>query len=127
MRSFIDGTGTEWIVWAVHPQRESARHVERRQLPDRRVSAAPEPVIERRAQAERRHSLEGASRSLRMHYPEGWLTFQAGTVRRRLSPIPSGWESRSEAELQALLDVAQPARAATRAVGGQAADTRRTS
>jgi hypothetical protein len=117
MRSFRDETGTEWIVWAVWPQRETARHLERRQLADRRESAAPEPVIERRrgGGADRRRQLAG--RGIMVHHPEGWLTFQAGTARRRLSPIPDGWDAGSEADLARLLATAEPARPASRALG----------
>jgi hypothetical protein len=39
---------------------------------------------------------------------EGWLAFQAGTVRRRLVPIPDRWEGRSEGELRALCRAAAP-------------------
>lgn len=31
----------------------------------------------------------------------GWLTFEAGPRRRRLAPIPDGWEDASDAELSA--------------------------
>jgi hypothetical protein len=30
---------------------------------------------------------------------QGWLTFEAGTERRRLAPIPSAWELASEDDL----------------------------
>ena len=33
----------------------------------------------------------------------GWLTFASGTERRRLSPIPEGWESCGEEELRRYL------------------------
>jgi hypothetical protein len=52
-----------------------------------------------------------------VHHPEGWLTFQAGTARRRLSPIPGGWDAGSEADLARLLATAEPARPASRALG----------
>jgi hypothetical protein len=31
--------------------------------------------------------------------PGGWLAFQAGDERRRLAPIPRGWEDASNVEL----------------------------
>src|SRR5881394_3704998 len=31
--------------------------------------------------------------------PEGWLCFQSGSTRKRLFPIPDGWESMAEDEL----------------------------
>ena len=32
----------------------------------------------------------------------GWLTFESGDDRRRLAPIPDGWERASDEQLQAL-------------------------
>jgi hypothetical protein len=117
MRSFRDETGTEWIVWAVRPQRETERHLERRQHADRRTSAAPATIIERRrgGGAERRRQLAG--RGIVVHHPEGWLTFQTGTARRRLSPIPDGWDEGSDADLARLLASAEAARPASRGLG----------
>jgi hypothetical protein len=31
--------------------------------------------------------------------PDGWLAFRAGEERRRLAPIPKGWEDASTTEL----------------------------
>ena len=31
--------------------------------------------------------------------PDGWLTFESDALRRRLIPIPSGWEDASPAKL----------------------------
>ena len=36
------------------------------------------------------------------NYAEGWLTFDARRVRRRLAPVPSGWENASDSELERL-------------------------
>lgn len=33
----------------------------------------------------------------------GWLTFMAGTVRRRFSPVPEGWEEWSDERLLLIL------------------------
>ena len=37
----------------------------------------------------------------------GWLCFESAVERRRLSPIPTGWETRSEQELAAFCSTAQ--------------------
>jgi hypothetical protein len=34
---------------------------------------------------------------------DGWLAFDCGDEKRRLAPIPSGWETAPEAELMALM------------------------
>ncbi len=38
---------------------------------------------------------------------EGWLTFESGKKRRRLAPIPRGWEDASLAKLQLYCSAAQ--------------------
>jgi hypothetical protein len=43
----------------------------------------------------------------------GWLCFESVTEKRRLTPIPPGWQERGDDELLALLreaDVVRPAR-----------------
>ena len=39
---------------------------------------------------------------------EGWLCFESGDDKRRLSPIPVGWAEKGDAELWALCGAAQP-------------------
>ena len=41
---------------------------------------------------------------------DGWLTFESSAVRRRLIPIPSGWEDASPAKLDLLCRAATPVR-----------------
>lgn len=43
---------------------------------------------------------------------DGWLAFEPATggEKRRLSPVPSGWEVATDAELEAMLERADPAR-----------------
>jgi hypothetical protein len=40
-------------------------------------------------------------------YREGWLTFESSNARRRLAPIPSGWEDAAAPELRALCERAK--------------------
>jgi hypothetical protein len=47
---------------------------------------------------------------------DGWLAFQAGTVRRRLAPIPTHWESCTDRELAQLCRAAEPAPPAQTAI-----------
>ena len=50
----------------------------------------------------------------RRHLPEslsdGWLCFESATEKRRLHPIPPGWEEHSEELLWRLCTTAQPVR-----------------
>jgi len=40
----------------------------------------------------------------------GWLTFDSGAERRRVDPIPSGWETFSDEHLESACRVATPTR-----------------
>ena len=49
-----------------------------------------------------------ASERLLSNFPEGWLTFQKGDERRRLMPIPKGWENSTSIALRTYLARAEP-------------------
>jgi hypothetical protein len=109
MRVFVDDGGVEWVVWEVRPEKVLFGRVDRRVSGDRRVIAAPDPVIERRRLSERRlreRRLAGARDVVGV---VGWLAFQSGTTRRRLVPVPFGWREMSDAELSVLCRRAAPA------------------
>lgn len=38
----------------------------------------------------------------------GWLCFERGDEKRRLSPIPAGWDEAPDAELESLFERARP-------------------
>jgi len=40
----------------------------------------------------------------------GWLTFRSGTQRRRLAPIPKGWEEATPNRLELMCKAAEPSR-----------------
>jgi hypothetical protein len=86
-RSFRDDVGREWDVWEVVPT-----------AVERRIAATiPRPV-----EVERRKVKEA-----RVVVPErlqkGWLAFQSGWERRRLTPIPRDWGDMTASELVELL------------------------
>ncbi|MGH7618994.1 MAG: hypothetical protein ACREPM_17375 [Gemmatimonadaceae bacterium] len=41
---------------------------------------------------------------------DGWLSFDSGVQRRRVGPIPPGWESASDERLELICRVASPTR-----------------
>lgn len=41
---------------------------------------------------------------------DGWLSFDSGSQRRRIGPIPPGWESTSTERLELLCRIATPSR-----------------
>jgi hypothetical protein len=85
-REFRDSQGKTWEVWEVRPAA-----IERRQADDRR--RYPREFSDRRSTIPFR--LLGGMK-------DGWLTFQSGNERRRLSPIPEGWAALSDATLREL-------------------------
>ena len=102
MRVFRDDTGTEWTAWEVQPGQFVIGAAEQRTGRDRRVAPAPDPIIERRRGDERRVHPRRVLTLLGQELARGWLAFQAGGVRRRLSPVPAGWDQLPDANLAAL-------------------------
>jgi hypothetical protein len=110
VRSFTDGEGAQWTVWAVRPEtRERRLGAERRSGRDRREEAAARLAAlpaERRATSDRRAASERrlTPRSRAVIIPafeQGWLCFEANRERRRLAPIPPDWEGCDLATLAA--------------------------
>lgn len=94
LRGFTDAGGTEWRVWQVLPSPLDARH---------------ESV-----DALSRMSLGGTP------FANGWLCFESAAQKRRLAPIPEGWEFLDAATLQDLCSRAQLVPARRAGMGGGA-------
>ena len=96
LRGFTDSTGVEWRVWEVFPNKGSDRA---------------------NADALSRSSLKDTA------FANGWLCFESAEEKRRLAPIPTGWEFRDTTVLEQLRDKAtlvSPMRHATRRTPGAA-------
>ncbi|HET6762773.1 MAG TPA: hypothetical protein VFH27_03850 [Longimicrobiaceae bacterium] len=98
IRSFDDEQGRAWRAWCVIPG--TPVRTERRTGTDRR---SPDPVLawreaERRAEEDRRRT----HRLVAPEYRKGWLAFESGGERRRMVPVPPGWDELPDAELAAL-------------------------
>lgn len=93
-REFTDSTQVTWYVWDVYPT-----------LGDRRAPTGDRRRFMREA-VERRTAFNPARVS--PEYVHGWLAFQSGTERRRLAPVPQGWESLDARSLEQLCQVARP-------------------
>jgi hypothetical protein len=89
MRSYRDASGVEWQVWKVTPG--PIQFLDRRRS-ERRASNTAGLEPERRVTADRR----------RGNIREGWLCFESPEQRLRVHPVPSGWETCSEEELDRL-------------------------
>jgi hypothetical protein len=101
-RAFTDTGGVHWQVWTVVPQ-----WADRRTGQERRVHGSDDPdvdppVLEQRRTPDRRRGLPDRLERVKLagNLSGGWLTFESANERRRLSPIPPGWETAPDAELE---------------------------
>ena len=111
-RSFRDHNGIVWETWDVVPHRAERRLGERRETatrPTRGLHDGWSGLLERRRRADRRAAAEPEPRvRVSPGLEQGWLVFESRAERRRLAPIPGGWEQLSERELEALCHRAAP-------------------
>lgn len=101
-RTFIDSDGVEWQAWDVMPQAAERRIGNRR-------GAREQLAFRDRRQVERRQR-QGRWSPLTSGLSEGWLCFDSGEVRRRLTPIPPDWEECAVDALERYCRSANPAR-----------------
>jgi hypothetical protein len=101
LRSFLDSAGNEWQAFDVVPRADERRRLDRRSPEDRRLTP------EDRRDADRRLTV-GWRSPLASRVAEGWLCFERGTDRRRLSPIPADWSRCTDAQLDAYCHSARP-------------------
>ena len=101
-RTFEDSIGGEWQVWDIVPRLTERRVLET----DRRVEITPIQFADRR-RAERRMSYGVRKAILRGSFAHGWLCFDNGLDKRRLSPIPEDWTTCSEGTIEAYLRAAE--------------------
>lgn len=99
LREFQDERGAPWRVCDVVPS-----HVERRSGSDRRKQKRL-GIPERRQR--RQHRMIVAPR-----FRAGWLVFESAAERRRLGPVPAGWDRWPDEELRTLLRDAETLRPA---------------
>ena len=88
-RKIKDGTGRAWDVWEVYPSA-----VEQRMSGE--YPAVPDGGVPAREKREVRIRVPSALQ-------DGWLAFQSGKDRRRLTPIPERWVTLDDTELIQLL------------------------
>lgn len=98
LREFADERGRLWQVCDVLPT-----YIERRSGTDRRTRPRANS-LERRQR--RQHRMVVAPR-----FRSGWLVFETRSERRRLGPIPPGWQNWPEQKLLDLLQEAEVLRA----------------
>jgi hypothetical protein len=92
-RQFTDSKRTTWEVWDVDPG-----DAERRREEDRRG-------LERKS-GERRQRVDRTRVRVKSDLSHGWLAFESKHDRRRLAPIPTGWEALDAPALEQLCEQA---------------------
>jgi hypothetical protein len=92
-RSFRDKQGRQWEAWEVVPTA-----VERRMARDGNL---PGEVRQERRRVQETRVL------VPKHLQHGWLAFQCGSERRRLTPIPTDWFDMPDPSLADLLEQAR--------------------
>jgi hypothetical protein len=90
-REYVDSCQIQWSVWYV-----AASRSERRERDSRRS--------EERAKGDRRRRCEPRTLRMRVGAPmsRGWLCFESATEKRRLVPVPPGWQHMSDRGLEEL-------------------------
>ena len=103
-RTFKDRQGRIWDVWQVHPSAAERRFVQRRTREEDRTDSS-----ERRSGKERR---TGAAKKARATIAEeftyGWLCFECVDEKRRLAPVPEGWDRADDETIEQWCCVAKP-------------------
>ncbi|HXT15014.1 MAG TPA: hypothetical protein VN706_05255 [Gemmatimonadaceae bacterium] len=101
LRTFVDSTGQEWHAFDVIPREQERRREDRRSSSEIVIDDA-----EGRREGDRRLSV---GRAPRLATPAGgWLCFERGADRRRLSPIPADWSHCTDAQLEEYCRSARP-------------------
>ena len=93
LRDFRDSNGRTWWVWDTYPALAERRRKDAPPLPpdgkERRRVSSPRVVLP-------------------LDLLHGWLTFESGSDRKRLAPVPPQWEEAAEEQLRIWMDEATP-------------------
>ena len=100
LRAFTDSQGIEWQAFDVIPRDVERRHYDRRSSGELRLDEDAD-----RREEDRRLTVGGTG-LLNRH--DGWLCFEHGAERRRLSPIPADWATAPERTLEEYCKSAKP-------------------
>jgi len=104
-RTFIDSTGKRWEVWLVTPAAAERRRADRRAGSS--GAKAYTGNLDRRKTPERRRSPFLRSVTVASEFSEGWLCFESEGEKRRLAPVPDGWNEAGPDRLSTWLQAAR--------------------
>lgn len=106
-RTFVDSGGKRWEVWLVRPTAAERRRTDRR-APGGGAGADKFPGFsDRRRTPERRQSPFRRNVQVASEYSSGWLCFESEGDKRRLAPVPAGWNEAGPDRLATLLQAAK--------------------
>jgi hypothetical protein len=105
-RTFLDTAGKRWEVWLVTPAAAERRKADRRTVSSPGAEAF-KGSLDRRKTPERRRSTFLRSASVASEFSGGWLCFESEGEKRRLAPIPPGWEEAGPDRLSTWLQAAR--------------------
>lgn len=95
-------------MWQVHPSAAERRFSQRRVSDDERSDMA-----ERRSGTDRRESETPRTEQHRAlvaaEFTYGWLCFETAGEKRRLAPVPEGWDRADDETIEQWCCVAKPA------------------
>ena len=105
-RTFLDSSGKRWEVWLVTPAAAERRKV------DRRAGSGGTPesfegFVDRRKAKDRRKSPFRRNVVVATEFSDGWLCFECDGEKRRLAPVPEGWEEAGPDRLSSWLQAAR--------------------
>ena len=103
-RTFLDRAGNEWQAFDVVPRADERRHYDRRSDHAEQNDASER---ERREERDRRLTI---GRGWTLGPSQGWLVFERGNDRRRLSPIPNDWFTCPDEQLDGYREAARQVR-----------------
>ena len=104
-RTFTDSGGRRWEVWLVTPAAAERRKVDRRA--GRGQSEMPGGLAERRHTPDRRRSPYRRQVVVASEFTDGWLCFESDGEKRRLAPVPPGWDQAGPDRLSTWLQAAK--------------------
>jgi hypothetical protein len=101
-RTFFDDQGVRWEVWAVRLQAAERRSGRDRRDRPMRDGVDPDLAGRRRGDRRQLHDHDRPRLKIAERFAAGWLAFESPTERRRLAPIPVGWDGATESELRVM-------------------------
>jgi hypothetical protein len=105
-RTFLDSSGRRWEVWLVTPAAAERRKVDRRA-----VTPGGTPIyegfVDRRQSKDRRKSPFRRNIAVASEYSNGWLCFESEGEKKRLAPVPEGWQEAGPDRLSTFLQAAK--------------------